>query len=157
MNNLIKTFAIFMAVLTLSACERTSQPKDARDAFVGDYSFTSIGSIDLFYADSLKVITVPMNEKGELSIALATNPNDIWMIAENDTTTGHVSGNSFTIDPATDEATFGQLVMTLYYTYGKATLSHDTLSIPANVVITASYQDKNLSGVGKVDVVAIKK
>ena len=85
MNNLIKTCAIFMAVLTLSACERASQPKDARDAFVGDYTFTSTGSVDIF-AGELKVYTIPMSETGELSIAKDSVPNRVMMVAGNDMT-----------------------------------------------------------------------
>ena len=155
MNNLIKTFAIFMAVLTLSACERASQPKDARDAFVGDYTFTSTGSVDIF-AGKLKVFTIPMSETGELSIAKDSVPNRVMMIAGNDTSYGRVSDNYLFLDSLKAVETFGEIDMNLSFTYGKATLSYDTLSIPTNVVITASYQDKNLSGVGKVDVVAIK-
>ena len=156
MNNLIKTFAIFMAVLTLSACERASQPKDARDAFVGDYTFTSTGSVDIFAGD-LKVFTIPMRETGELSIAKDAVPNRVMMVAENDTSYGYVSDNYLFLDSLKAVETYGEIDMHLSFTYGKATLSHDTLSIPTNVVITASYQDKNLSGVGKVDVVAIKE
>lgn len=156
MNNLIKTCAIFMAVLTLSACERASQPKDARDAFVGDYTFTSTGSVDIF-AGNLKMFTVPMHETGELSIAKDSVPNRVMMVAENDTSYGYVSNNYLFLDSLKAVETYGEIDMNLSFTYGKATLSHDTLSIPTNVVITASYQDKNLSGVGKVDVVAIQK
>ena len=156
MNNLIKTCAIFMAVLTLSACERASQPKDARDAFVGDYTFTSTGSVDIF-AGELKVYTIPMSETGELSIAKDSVPNRVMMVAGNDTSYGRVSDNYLFLDSLKAVETYGKIEMNLSFTYGKATLSHDTLSIPTNVVITASYQDKNLSGVGKVDVVAIKE
>ena len=156
MNNLIKTCAIFMAVLTLSACERASQPKDARDAFVGNYTFTSTGSVDIF-AGELKVYTIPMSETGELSIAKDSVPNRVMMVAENDTSLGHISGNYLFIDSLDVVETFGKIDMNLSFKYGKATLSHDTLSFPTDVVITASYQDKNLSGVGKVDVVAIKE
>lgn len=155
-HNITRICAFLMAVMLMSACERASQ-NDPRNAFVGDYSFTSNGSIDLFYADSLKFITVPMSEKGEMSIVLATEPNDVWIIAENDTSLGHISGNYLFIDSLDVVETFGKIDMNLSFKYGKATLSHDTLSFPTDVVITASYQDKNLSGVGKVDVVAIKK
>ena len=145
-----------MAVLTLSACERASQPKDARDAFVGDYTFTSTGSVDIF-AGELKVYTIPMSETGELSIAKDSVPNRVMMVAGNDTSYGRVSDNYLFLDSLKAVETYGKIEMNLSFTYGKATLSHDTLSIPTNVVITASYQDKNLSGVGKVDVVAIKE
>ena len=156
MNNLIKTFAIFMAVLTLSACERASQPKDARDAFVGDYTFTSTGSVDIF-AGELKVYTIPMSETGELSIAKDSVPNRVMMVAGNDTSYGRVSDNYLFLDSLKAVETYGEIEMNLSFTYGKATLSHDTLSIPSNVIISASYQSMTLSGSGQVDVVAVKK
>ncbi len=156
MNNLIKTFAIFMAVLTLSACERTSQPEDARDAFVGDYTFTSTGSVDIFAGD-LKVFTIPMHETGELSIAKDSVPNRVMMVAENDTSYGYVSDNYLFLDSLKAVETYGEIEMNLSFTYGKATLSHNTLSFPSYVIISASYQSKTLSGSGQVDVVAIKK
>ena len=156
MNNLIKTFAIFMAVLTLSACERASQPKDARDAFVGDYTFTSTGSVDIF-AGELKVYTIPMSETGELSIAKDSVPNRVMMVAGNDTSYGRVSDNYLFLDSLKAVETYGEIEMNLSFTYGKATLSHDTLSLPSYVIISASYQSMTLSGSGQVDVVAIKK
>ena len=155
MKCFIRTCAILMAVFTLCACEGPNS-QDPREAFVGDYTFTSTGQVDL-YAGSFKFASVPMDEKGELSIALATKTDEVWIIAENDTTPGHVSGNNLFMDPATVEETFGEIVMTLAFTYGKATLNHDTLSFPTNVVITATYQDKSLSPNGQVDIVAIKK
>ena len=156
MNNLIKTCAIFMAVLTLSACERASQPKDARDAFVGDYTFTSTGSVDIF-AGELKVYTIPMSETGELSIAKDSVPNRVMMVAGNDTSYGRVSDNYLFLDSLKAVETYGEIEMNLSFTYGKATLSHDTLSIPSYVIISASYQSMTLSGSGQVDVIAVKK
>ena len=156
MNNLIKTCAIFMAVLTLSACERASQPKDARDAFVGDYTFTSTGSVDIF-AGELKVYTIPMSETGELSIAKDSVPNRVMMVAGNDTSYGRVSDNYLFLDSLKAVETYGEIEMNLSFTYGKATLSHDTLSLPSYVIISASYQSMPLSGSGQVDVIAVKK
>jgi hypothetical protein len=145
-----------MAVLTLSACERASQPKDARDAFVGDYTFTSTGSVDIF-AGKLKVYTIPMSETGELSIAKDSVPNRVMMVAGNDTSYGRVSDNYLFLDSLKAVETYGEIEMNLSFTYGKATLSHDTLSLPSYVIISASYQSMTLSGSGQVDVMAVKK
>lgn len=156
-NDLTRTCAVLMMILLLTACERASQPQiDPREAFVGTYSFVSTGSVDIF-ADGKKLSTIPMNQQGELSIELAQELGEVMVIAENDTSIGHVSANYLYIDPITVQETFGQLDLTLSFTYGKATLSNKVLSFPTNVSISAVYQDKTLSGSGQVDITAIKK
>lgn len=155
-NFITRTLAVLMAVWMLSACEREKQT-DPRDAFIGKYSFVTKGNIDL-YAGSLKIATFPMNEKGELSIsAAASNPNDVVVVAENDTTIGHISGNYLFLDPTSAVETFGIIDMHLDFTYGKATLSNNTLSFVTEVAISASYNDMSLTGNGKVDIVATKE
>ena len=155
---LTRIFAILLAILTFAACDRSKEEEpstDPRDIFVGDYSFVSTGSIDL-YAGALKR-TVPMNEKGNLSIALGKEANTVWVIAAGDSTLAYVSDNQLLMEPTEDEATFGDLVMEMSFTYGKATLKDNQLSWTSDVDITASYKDHLFLGSGKVDIVATKK
>ncbi len=158
-KSLTRFFAILLAILTFAACDRSKEEEpstDPRDIFVGDYSFVSTGSIDL-YASGVKVYTVPMNEKGNLSIALGKEANTVWVIAAGDTTLAYVSNNQLLMEPIEDEATFGDLVMEMSFTYGKATLKDNQLSWTSDVDITASYKEHILSGIGTVDIVATKK
>ena len=124
--------------------------------FIGNYSFYSSGSVDL-YADSTKIVSYPMNEEGEMSIAPATKPDEVMVIAGNDTSIGHVSDNYLLIEPTTAVEKFGEMDMNLSFTYGKATFTNRVLTFPTNVTITATYQDMTFSGYGQVDIVAIKK
>ncbi len=158
-----RTSVLLLAALVMSACEGSKEgpKKDAREAFVGDYSFVSTGSIDL-YAGALKVLAVPMNEEGFLSIALADEENAVWMIVEKDSSLGHVAGDGLFLEPTTARETFKKLVMDLSFTYGKATLQEDTLSFVTNVDITATYSSDtlgildNLAGKGQTTIVATK-
>lgn len=153
-----KACVVLSAVLTLVACEGSKQgpSSDPRDAFIGDYTFVSDGDIDL-YAGALKLFTIPLDQSGEMSIAYGNESNTVWVIAEGDSTIAYVSGNQMFMDPTTDEATFGELVMHLSFTYGKATLDGKQLSWTFDVEIAAEYKTYSLSGSGQVDIVATKK
>ena len=157
-NYFSRTCTVLMTLLLLTACEKATepQPKDPREAFIGNYSFYSSGSVDL-YADTTKIGSYPMNEEGEMSIAPATEPNDVMVIAENDTSIGHIADGYLLIEPTTAVEKFGEMDMNLSFTYGKATLNNRVLTFPTNVTITATYQDMTFSGYGQVDIVAIKK
>ena len=158
MNNNIMCAIMLMAVL-LCGCKRNQEqvePQDPRQAFVGDYTFVSTGDIDL-YMGSVKVITVPMNKDGEMSITLAQEDNAVWIIAEGDSLEAYVSGNLLFMEPTTDEVTMSGLVMEMAFTYSKATLTGNQLSWTSTVDITATYQSLSVSGSGQVDIVATKK
>ena len=160
----IMAMVAMVAAATLCGCEggkntepQEEEPKvDPREAFVGEYTFTSTGNIDL-YAGTLKLFTIPMDNKGEMNITLSDSTNAVWVRAENDSTIAFVSGNNLFMEPTTDETTFGELVMQLAFTYGKGTLENDTLSMDTYVAIQASYRDRSLSGNGKVGIVAVRK
>ena len=147
---------LFLAMLLITACERPANT-DPREAFVGDYTFVSKGNIDL-YAGGLKVITVPLDKEGEMSLSLADKDNELWMVAEGDSTIARISDGRLFIDPATEQQTFKDLVLSLSYTYTPATLDSNQLSLTTNVEATATYKEKySLSGRGQVDVTATKK
>ena len=156
-KNLAKVCAILMTVLTFAACEGSKQePTDPRNAFVGNYSFVTTGNIDL-YAGSKKIVTVPLDKKGDMSITLGEVSNTVWIISSGDSALAYVSDNQLFMDPSVDEMTFGELVMHLSFTYGKATLNNETLTWNSEVEITASYKDLTLTGSGQVEIVATKK
>ena len=157
MNDFARTCAVLMTILLLTACDRSKQPEiDPREAFVGNYSFTSTGSVDL-YLGELKMASYPMNEQGEMSIALAQKPDEVMVIVEKDTSLAHVADNYLLIEPSTAVEKFGEVEMTFSFTYGKATINNRVLTFPTDVSISAVYQDKTVSGSGQVEVVAVKK
>ena len=159
MKYLKSAFAILLAILTFTACERSKEEEpstDPRDVFVGDYSFESTGNIDL-YAGAVKVVTVPMDQKGELAIAPGDEDDTVWVIASGDSVLAYVHDNQLFMDPTEEETSIGELAMELSFTYSKATLKDNKLSFSSDVEITASYKDYSLFGTGKVDIVATKK
>ena len=150
-----KIILLCLATLMITACER-QKDNDPRKDFVGDYTFVSKGNIDL-YAGVLKITTIPMDKKSEMSLSLADKDNELWMVAEGDSTIARLSDGRLFIDPTTEQQTFKDLVLTLSYTYTPATLENDQLSLTSNVEITATYKEHSLSGRGQVDIVATKK
>ena len=146
--------AILLAAVVLCSCERSAS--DARKPFIGDYTFVSTGNIDL-YAGSVKVITVPMDKDGEMSITPADKDNTVWIIAENDSLLAYVSGTEMFMDPTTDSTTIGGILMQMSFTYGRATLTDNQLSWKTDVEITATYRSMSLRGTGQVDIVATKQ
>ena len=154
--------AVLVAVVALSSCENKQQQPveepqvDPREAFVGDYTYASAGDIDL-YAGAVKLYTVPFDYEGNMTITLGDEQNTLWVKAEGDSTVAYVSGNQLFFDPITKETSFGDLVMHLSFTLGKATLEGDQLSLTSDVEVSATYMDYSLLGSGKVDVVATKK
>ena len=147
--------AMMSLVLVMSSCENNSQ-KNPGDSFVGKYNYVSSGQVDL-YAGALKFSSLPMDNEGELSIVPADEPNTVHVIVENDTTIGHISGEYLFMDPIEATQTFGELEMTLSFTYTKATLRNDSLTFKTNVDVKAIFKDYDLSGKGEVDVIAMRQ
>ena len=155
-NNFFAKFcAVLMAVMVLVSCER-NDGKDPRDAFVGDYTFVSTGSIE-FEIGVPPLNTMPINETGEMSIVKADKENAVWVIADNDTSVAYVSGNQFFMEPSIQKEKFGPVEMVLEYTYSPALLKDNVLTLESYVDVTAIYDEKTVAGHGEVEVVATKK
>ena len=141
--------------LALTSCGDKNQP-DPRERFVGEYTFTTTGDVDL-YAGATKLYTIPMNEEGEMSIVLSDQPNALSVILGEDSTLAYVSGDMLFMDPTTKESTYSDLVLHQSFTFGRATLVDNRLSWTTDVEVTASYKSYSLLGTGQLEVVAIKK
>ena len=141
--------------LALTSCGDKNKP-DPREPFIGEYTFTTSGSVDL-YAGAAKILTVPMNEEGEMSIVMSSQPNALCVIMDEDSTLAYVSGDMLFMDPATKESSYGDLVLHQSLTFGRATLVGNTLSWTTDGEVTASYKSYSLLGTGQLDVVAVKK
>lgn len=156
MKNWKSLCGILLTAVVLCGCEGGAEPKDPREAFVGDYTFVSTGSIDI-YLGTVKMGSVPLDQDGNLSITLAEKSNAVWIVADNDSMQASVSGNELFMEPLKQQLTMGGMEMDLSFTYGKGTLEKNVLSIPADVQAVVSYQAMSLTGNGHVDVVATKQ
>lgn len=152
---LTRAFVVLSAALTLVACEGTKT--DPRQAFVGDYNYVTTGDIDL-YAGGVKIYTFPMDQEGEMSIALAEKENAVWVKVMGDSTIAYVSGKQLFMDPSYEEAVYNDLVMNVKFVFSKAELVENQLAFTADVEINATYRETiNANGSGTVNIVATKK
>ena len=156
MKNLKGICAIVMLVAALCGCERGQEPKDAREAFVGYYTFVSTGKVDL-YRDSVLFASLPMNKEGEMSIMPGEKSNEIVVIALKDTAVAYVSGNTFSMDTSTRTDSLYGIVMEMTVNYGKAVLTGNQLDWPMDLVVSATFQGMEYSGGGSMEIVATKK
>lgn len=154
-KNLFILFASLVAVF-LSSCNKPQPTVDPRDAFVGEYFFTSDGSVDM-YAGAIKVGTVPLGNEGDMTLKLSADPGKIWVLSEGDSIAAYVAGNCLFMEPDSNQYTFQTLLITLAFSYGKATLENNVLNIPADVSVNMDYKGLELQGNGHIDVVATKK
>ena len=68
---------IAMTLAVLCGCER-QEPKDAREAFVGDYTYTYLAPDSIpVYIGSLKVGSIPVEGEGEFSLVLGNAENEL--------------------------------------------------------------------------------
>lgn len=155
MKHLKISCAILLVAVMLWGCERGGGA-DARTPFLGEYTFVSNGDIDL-YAGSVKVVTVPLGQEGEMSIVAADKANTVWIIADNDTARAYISGSELFMEATKDTATIGGVAMDMSFNYGPATFVENKLTWTTDVDISATYKSISLSGKGIVDIVATKK
>ena len=149
--------AVLLIATALCGCKRDEQePEDAREAFIGDYTFVSWGTIDLYW-ESKKMVAIPMDKEGELSIVAGEASNEVWVIAEGDSAQAYIAGNELVMKPMQTETTIAGMELDMAFTYGTAKLVNNQLSMTAYVDINATYKSTHFAGNGQVDVVAAKK
>lgn len=157
---LAKFCAVLMAVTVFVSCERKSSVEDdPRMPFVGDYTFVSDGSIEFNLPIPLPNISpiLPIHETGEMSITLANKDKAVWVIVDKDSSLAYIRDNQLYMEPSTDRMTVGDAEMVFKYSYSGAALKDNKLTIMTYADVTASYQDKTITGKGEVEVVATKK
>ena len=152
-----KFCAVLMAVTVFVSCERKSSvDDDPRTPFVGDYTFVSEGSI-VFDDIPAPLNVLPVNESGDMSISLANKDQAVWVIVDKDSSLAYIRDNQLYMEPSTDIMTVGNAEMVFSYSYSGAALKDNKLTIMTYADVTASYQDKTITGKGEVEVVATKK
>ena len=157
MKHLKYVCAMLLIATVLCGCKRDEQaPEDAREAFIGDYTFVSSGAIDLYW-ESTKMATVPMDKEGELSIVAGEASNEVWVVAEGDSAQAYIAGNELVMRPMQTETTIAGMELDMAFNYGTAKLVENQLSMKAYVDITATYKSTHFAGNGQVDVVATQK
>ena len=159
MRRLVKLFFALIAMLSLISCEQkkdeVAAPADSRDAFVGKYSFTATGSLDLYMGQE-KLFTLPLDETGEFDITKAQEEGEVLITGYNDTIRANVSGKNLLFESTTTDWEFGEIKLRLTFIYGKATLEDNRLHWNTDVQANGSYGVLSASGTGQIDMVATK-
>lgn len=153
-SKLAKMFVALCAMSALVACGGSGQV-DQRDQFVGAYSYKASGSLD-FYAGDRKILSVPLNEEGTLTIAKSGDKDQVNIIGYNDTIRAKASGNTLILESNDYTQTKSGLTVQMHFTYGKATLTDNVLSWQSDVTGVGTYMGITANGNGSVSVVATK-
>ena len=163
MNIMKKSFPfivmMLLAVAVLCSCERgKSDPKDARDAFLGDYTYTYVvpDSIPIYMGSTL-MDYFPLEGEGEFSLIEGDTVNELWMIDSGDTALAIVTGNKIYLEPVTLTETFNGIEIETRYNYGYGVLSGNRITWTVDVFMSATYTGLTMSGSGLMDLVATKK
>ena len=147
---------LLLAAIVLCSCERGTQNQNTRDAFIGEYSFTSTGQISLYKPDSTEAFSIPVKENGELSIVAGTKENEVLIIADKDTTYALISDYDMFMQPDTTVETMGSVEMTMFSRYSKATLENNRMAWMSYADVSASFKSHSLFGKAEVEIVATK-
>ena len=145
---------LLLAAIVLCSCERGT--KDTREAFIGEYSFTSTGLVSLYLPDSTEAFSILVDEGGTLSIIAGSKENEVMIIADKDTTYALISGYDMFMQPDTTIETVGGVEMKMYSRYSKATLENNQMSWTSYADISATFMSHSLFGNGEVEIVATK-
>ena len=148
---------IAMTVAVLCGCER-QEPKDAREAFVGNYTYTYLAPDSIpVYIDTMKVGSIPVEGEGEFSLVLGNAENELWMVEEGDTTLATVSGKTIYLEPVTTFVTYMGIDIETRYDYGTGVLTGNQIKWKVDAFMKGTYMGISMSGSGPMDLIATKK
>ncbi len=147
-KNLFRLCVAALAMVAFAAC--SSNGPDARDAFVGKYSYEATGSIDF------QIVKVPLDEKGTLTISKKGDKDQVIITGYNDTINATVAGNVMTLENATYSETIQGVNCVMNFEYDKASLTDNVLRWTSKINATGQYSVMQAQGTGTVSVVATK-
>ena len=157
--NRIKTGLIaLMAVIGLASCETAQQKEKQTEAFVGEYTYETTGSADL-YAGVVKLTTIPLNTTGSFSIVPCEEANRVAIVKGSDSIYAIVSGNDLYIEVPSLNYTYSDYFeVKLVFSGNKATRNEDnTIHWQSDVMAIGVYGSYSATGNGNIDLVATKQ
>lgn len=148
-------FCLSAVVLVAFAACGGNQEVDPRDAFLGAYTYDAKGSIDFNFG--LASYSVPLNEQGTFTISKSGDGNKVVIEGWYDPINATVSGNQLILESNEYETTYGEIVLQLSFSHGKATLADNKLTWETGVNGSAQYSGFSATGEGTIAVAATKK
>ena len=154
MNCMKKMFFAFAAMLCFVSCGTSEKQVDA---FLGEYTYESTGSADIYLA-STKVTTVPLDAEGEMRIVRAGAENRVALVAYNDSIFALVNGDELILETTSMDMQYDEFKVNLVFAGNKAKMQPDsTILWKSDVIATATYGSYSATGNGNIELVATKK
>ena len=157
--------AIAVFVLGFAACTNENPPEggapvDPRDAFVGEYDYTSNGNIE-FTSTGVKPMSIPLNKEGSFTIAKEAEDNKVAIVGAilggKDSIHAVVTGNQLMLEQGSANYTEDNLNIQMMLSYDKATLTDNQLVWDADILGVASYSGISVNCTGHLSVIAVKQ
>ena len=159
-----KTGWLIAIVLILTACSPSGQepkvPEDARDAFVGQYDYSSTGNIE-FTALGAVPMSIPLNKEGSFTIAKESEENKVAIVGailgEKDSIHAIVTGNQLVLEQSSTSYKEDDMSIQMMLSYDKATLTGNELVWDADILGVATYSGLSVSCTGHISMIAVKQ
>ena len=130
---------------------------DPRDAFVGDYTYEATGFMHINDLPLPLFDSLPLNDKGEATIAKEGDANKILLIANNDTIRAEVSGNQLRLDSNSVTLNYNKFKFQMVIINDRANLTGKRIDWESDIMAEGTYDKYSITGDGHMKIVADKK
>jgi hypothetical protein len=148
-------------LMGMAACSKDKKEEqaqvDPRDAFVGDYTYEATGFMHINDLPLPLFDSLPLNDKGEATIAKEGDANKILLIANNDTIRAEVTGNQLRLDSNSVTYTYNKFKLQMMLSNDRATLEEKQINWESDILAEGSYNERTVNGDGHLKIVANKK
>lgn len=148
-------YAILGLVLAAFAACGGDKEVDARDIFVGVYSYEATGNADFYYGPLHW--NIPLNEQGTFTISKVGDEDKVVINGYHDPINATVSGNQLILESSEYDTMYGEIEFHLVLNHNKATLADNQLTWNTDVDGIGQYNGLSTTGTGSVSMVATKQ
>ena len=162
----VKEYLLILAVclMGMTACSPTEPDAktsdDPRDAFVGEYDYTSTGNMDIFVAGA-KVYSQPFDQDGTFEIVKEAAESKVAIVGaiygDKDTIHAIVTGNKLALEDNSANYSNDLFSMKMMISYEPAALEGNKLVWEADVMAMGTFQNHSITGDGHISLEATKK
>ena len=155
---------LIVCVLGMVACSPTEPEAkkydDPRDAFVGEYDYTSTGDMDVYMAGK-KVYSTPFDKDGSFEIVKETEASKVAIVGaiygDQDSIHAIVNGNQLTLQDNSANYSNDLVTIKMMISYEPATLTGNKLIWEADVMGMGTFQSYSITGDGHISLEATKR
>ena len=155
---------LIVCMLGMVACSPTEPDAkkydDPRDAFVGEYDYTSTGNMDVYMAGK-KVYSTPFDKDGSFEIVKETEASKVAIVGaiygDQDSIHAIVNGNQLTLQDNSANYSNDLVTIKMMISYEPATLTGNKLIWEADVMGMGTFQSYSITGDGHISLEATKR